>query len=333
MIIAGMINPSESLLAIYSDAKGDDQPKHFQHFSSQEFTSIDSLIKAFLAKISYSTDDIYSACFGLAGPVMQGKCQLTNLAWSEITVAGLRDSLGIINVDIVNDMVAIGYAIPSLQQEEKLSLNPDGQEKEANGALIGAFGVGLGELLLFWDYDEFRPSPTEGGHASFAPHSQASMSFLCDYVSKSSVIPSPEQVISWQGLVHIHTFIETDGQIKKFENVTSEQASKKAAEIIKMANQGNAKSQKAIDLFLSMYGSEVGDFALKNMATGGVYIVGDVAVTLKDYLLNNKGFISGFTAKEGRFGDEINKQTPIYLITKDKVGLYGAAERARSLMR
>ncbi len=336
MILAGFINPNESLLAIYSNDKGDDQPQQFERFKSQQFSSIDDLINAFLTKTSFSMDDIHSACFGLAGPVTQGKCQLTSLTWSEISVTKLRDSLGIVNIDIVNDMVAIGYAIPRLKSEEKISLNSDGQEKEGNGALIGAFGVGLGELLLFWDYDEFRPSPNEGGHASFAPHSKESMSFLCDYVLKSSKpIPSPEQIISWQGLFHIYTFLKSlkpDGQSKKLEDVTPEQADKKVEEIIKQAKQGDSISQKAIDLFLSMYGSEAGDFVLKNMAIGGVYIVGDVASRFKEYLLNNDSFMSGFTAKEGRFGYEFNRQTPIYLIEKDNVGLYGAAERARSLM-
>lgn len=250
VILAGYINPNESLLAIYSDEKGDDKPQKYAQFKSSDYYYIEDLIKFFLQQANYTIDDMYAACFGLAGPVMQGECTLTHLKnWSTISIRGLRDSFGLVNVDIVNDMAAIGYAIPSLKEEEKISLNPNGIEKEGNGALIGAFGLGLGELLLFWDYDQFRPSPSEGGHTNFAPHDELSAGFFCDYLSKTKTgLPiSPDQIISWEGLVHIYAFLESKGKEQKYEKLSVTDATEKAMNIIK--NKKNSITRKLLTCY------------------------------------------------------------------------------------
>ena len=84
----------------------------------------------------------------------------------------------------------------------------------------------------------------------------------------------------------------------------------------------NALCVQALELFVSLYGKEAGNLALKIMATGGVFLGGGIAPKILDKL-RGPSFLKAFTTK-GRMS-ELLKAMPVRVILNDKAGLLGAA--------
>ncbi len=93
-----------------------------------------------------------------------------------------------------------------------------------------------------------------------------------------------------------------------------------------MPSEGRARSaRRALDLFVSLYGAEAGNLALKVMATGGVYLGGGIApkVIAK---LRDPVFMNAFAAK-GRMRPLL-QAIPVRVILNPKLALLGAARCA-----
>jgi glucokinase len=87
---------------------------------------------------------------------------------------------------------------------------------------------------------------------------------------------------------------------------------------------------EAFDLFLSAYGSEAGNLALRALATAGVYIGGGVAPKILPALQGGT-FLEAFRAKEPL--GELVANIPVWVILNTDSGLLGAAVRAADLAR
>jgi glucokinase len=100
-----------------------------------------------------------------------------------------------------------------------------------------------------------------------------------------------------------------------------------AAAVSRAAMQGKSElCEQALDLFISIYGAEAGNMALKVMATGGVYLGGGIAPKILSKL---KGplFMDAFRSK-GRL-QRVLEAIPVSVITNDKTALLGAARCAQ----
>jgi glucokinase len=84
-------------------------------------------------------------------------------------------------------------------------------------------------------------------------------------------------------------------------------------------------SEQALDLFISIYGAEAGNLALKVMATGGVFLGGGIAPKLLSKLAGSV-FMQAFLSK-GRM-QPVLEAIPVKVITNDKTALLGAARCA-----
>ncbi len=82
---------------------------------------------------------------------------------------------------------------------------------------------------------------------------------------------------------------------------------------------------EALDLFVSLYGAEAGNLALKVMATGGLYIGGGIAPKIVQKLKDGT-FMKSFVAK-GRMRSLL-EAIPVRVILNDKTALMGAARCA-----
>ncbi len=157
MILAGKIGAEKSILAVFPD-KGELKSLFKQEILVKEKIILvwKYVISKFLEQAKLE-EPIYGACFGIAGPVNEGCCKMPNLGW-EITVEKLQELLNCLAVDLLNDMQAIGKAIPTLSEKELLVLNPKASPKSGNRTLV--LTTGLGELL--YDYcDEYLSSLSE----------------------------------------------------------------------------------------------------------------------------------------------------------------------------
>jgi len=91
MILAGDIGGTKTNLALFSLENEKLQMQTQQQFASRKFASFNDVITAFAQMTN--NPQITSACFGIAGPVINGRCRTTNLPW-DITTSELQTNLG-----------------------------------------------------------------------------------------------------------------------------------------------------------------------------------------------------------------------------------------------
>jgi glucokinase len=225
-------------------------------------------------------------------------------------------------VALINDLEASAYGITALETKDFEVLNQGTHDAHGNRAVISA-GTGLGEVGLFWDEREYRPFASEGGHADFAPRNHLEMDLL-DYLLKRHARVSVERVISGQGLFNIYQFLKDTGHGEEPTWLVDQMRHKDPPAVI-TENALEGKSSlctQALDLFVSLYGAEAGNMALKIMATGGVYLGGGIAPKMIAKL-REPVFMNAFTAK-GRM-KPLLQTIPVRVILNPRIALLGAA--------
>ena len=269
------------------------------------------------------------ACFGIAGPVVDNMSKLTNLGWN---LAGdrLGAELGIETVTLINDFVAIGYGVLGLEESQLCQLQAGDRDPEAPIGVIGA-GTGLGQGFAIKMGDRYRVFGCEGGHVDFAPRSDLERELL-DYLRGNLEISrvSAERVISGQGILGIYQYLRDTSfaaAVPEIERVIKgEKVEGKTQDPGALISQGAKEGQDicaaTMRLFISAYGAEAGNLALKLLPRGGLYIAGGIAAKNLD-LMTDGVFMEAFKDK-GRVSPLLD-QVPVAIITEQKVGLIGAA--------
>jgi glucokinase len=320
-ILVGDIGGTNTRLAIVELVKGHFTLLAEETFASREEPSLESPLRKFL---SNPLHPISRACFGVAGPVRDGRCEATNLPWV-IDSKKLALELNLPRVSLINDLEANAYGIVSLEDRDFEVLNQGTQDARGNRAVVSA-GTGLGEAALFWDDREYRPVASEGGHSDFAPRTHLEMDLL-DYLLKRHARVSAERVISGQGLYNIYQFLKDTRRAEEPTWLADEMRQRDPPPVI-TENALKGKSSlcaQALDLFVSLYGAEAGNVALKVMATGGVYLGGGIAPKIIAKL-RDPVFMNAFTAK-GRMRPLLQAM-PVRVILNPKAALLGAARCA-----
>jgi len=321
VILAGDIGGTNTRLA-FATMEGD--LPHFiaeATFPSRGHGSLEAILRRF---VSEQPHPVAQACFGVAGPVRHGRCETTNLPWV-VDARHLSRELGLETVGLINDLEANAYGIAVLEPKDFVVLNTGAPDAGGNAAIISA-GTGLGEAGLYWDGEKHRPFATEGGHATFAPRTPLEMDLL-HFLTKQFGHVSYERVLSGPGLVNIYTFLRDTGHAEEppwlAERLRKQDPS---AVISQAALEGkSALCEQALDLFVSLYGAEAGNLALKVMATGGVFLGGGIAPKIIRRL-QGALFLAAFTGK-GRMRPLLEAM-PVRVILNDKTALLGAARYA-----
>lgn len=306
-------------------------------FASGAFPDLVPMVRQFLTDAEASTEatpNPQNACFAIAGPVVDNRSNLTNLAWS-LSGDRLREELNLKAVQLINDFEANGYGVLGLGTDDLHTLQEGKPQENAPIAVIGA-GTGLGQGFLIHVAGNYEVFPSEGGHADFAPRSALEFELLKYLLDKFQITRvSAERVVSGQGIVAIYQFLRD----REFATETPEiadaivawerEAGKPnktidpAAVISKGATEAEDRlCQKAMELFTAAYGAEAGNLALKLLPYGGLYIAGGIAA--KNLSLMQSGpFINAFTHK-GRVSPLL-KKVPVHVVLNGDVGLIGAA--------
>ncbi len=321
MLLAGDIGGTKTILALYTQEDGPRNPIAQFTYPSTHYDSLERIVQEF---IEQSRAKIERATFAVAGPVVNGRAQITNLPWvmSEVQMC---ETLGLSSVNLINDLVAVGYGVPELQIEEMYTLQ---EGKSVRGGAIGvvAPGTGLGEAFLIWDGNRYRAHPSEGGHTDFGPTTPLQFGLL-RYLQERYGHVSYERICAGIGIPNIYSYLNEVGYAKELPDVTAQlaQATDWTPIIIQAALSQTEYSElcrATLDIFVSVLGAEAGNMALKIMATGGIYLGGGIPPRILP-LLSGGAFIKSFLDK-GRFA-EILAQTPIHVILNSKTGLLGAA--------
>jgi glucokinase len=292
MILAGDIGGTSTRLACFEASNGDLHSVVEQTFPSRQYAGLGEIVCAFLARQQIK---IERACFGIAGPVRDGRVVTPNLPWV-IDAEPLAVGLAVREVRLINDLEANAYGIAALGSGDFVTLNEGLAGAKGNQAVISV-GTGLGEAGLYWDGERHRPFACEGGHVDFAPRDALDAELLQYLLPKFGRV-SYERVLSGPGLRLIYEFLRDTGRGAEPEWLVEAMGKGDPSAVISNAGMEGRCPMcvKALDLFVSFYGAEAGNLALKLMATGGVYLGGGVAPRILKQL-QTTAFLASFTAK------------------------------------
>jgi glucokinase len=324
VILAGDIGGTKCNLALF-EVQGKSRTKVLdRRFESREFPTFDEIIAEFLAgsgaaRKAAGSQGIEAAGFGVAGPVIDRRVKATNLPWI-VDAAALSMQLGTPHVVLLNDLEATGHSLAHLEPSELSTLNPGTPAPQATRALLAA-GTGLGEAILFWDGNRYVVAGTEGGHTDFAPRTEQEIEFL-RFMKKREPFVSVELILSGRGFHTIHSFLNPAVQHPSFAGAEADAA----PEITHLALSGKCPvCVETLDLWVSMYGSEAGNLALKTLARGGVWVAGGIAVKIRKKMEDGT-FFRAFCEKE-KFG-ALLAQIPIQMVLNEEAPLIGAMSQA-----
>jgi glucokinase len=321
MILAGDIGGTSTRLALATVEGGVLRLAAVKRYASRDHAGLEEIVEAFTGEHS---DPIEHACFGIAGPIRDGRVETPNLPWV-IESAVLARRLGIPRATLLNDLEANAYGVFTLAESDFAVLNAGRPPREGNAAIISA-GTGLGEAGYHGDGDELHPFASEGGHADLAPRNDLEIE-LFRWLRQKYGHVSYERAVSGPGLVAIYAFLAETGRGSSSPEFAAEMnAGDAAAAISRAALDGRSDlANSALDLFVSLYGAEAGNLALKMKATRGVYVGGGIAPKILPRL-TGPGFLEAFTDK-GRFRAFL-EAIPVKVILNDRTALRGAAWRA-----
>jgi len=319
MILAGEIGATRTRLAAY-ETEGNRLNRVVEKtYPSHDYSSLAEILPQFTRSEGIP---VHSACFGVAGPVRGGRSKISNLAWT-IDSKELAAQLKLPTVGLLNDLEAYAYGIDALDSKDFVTISGGSEDAEGNRAVISA-KTGLGMAGLYWDGFRHHPFACEGGHADFAPRNELQMELL-EYLQKKYGRVSCERILSGPGIHHIYSFFR---DAKKMEEPSwlREQLSvahDPSPVISQLAMQGKAPiCAQTISLFVSVFGAEAGNCALRYMTTGGIYIGGVIAAKIASKM-QDPVFMQSFLDK-GRM-ESILKDMPVQIIVNDDCGLIGAA--------
>ncbi|WP_420642061.1 glucokinase [Candidatus Leptofilum sp.] len=328
MLLAGDIGGTKTVLALFSTADSVESlhALHLQTFPSGRFASLEAIIAQFLQDKAV---EIEAASFGVAGPVVNGRSQITNLPWM-IDAANIGQTFGIEHVELLNDLESIANAVPHLQADDLATIN-EGQAEAGGAIAVIAPGTGLGEAFLIWDGQRYQAHPSEGGHTSFAP-TNADQRALQAYLEQKFDHVSFERVCSGSGIPNLYDFWQQDGRYQEPDWLREQikQADDPTPIIVEAGLAKTADICTAtVQLFVDILAAEASNMALSVLATGGVYLGGGIPPRLLN-LLQTERFMAEFGDK-GRFTGLLLGM-PVHVICNPQVALLGAAWAGMDLL-
>ena len=231
-------------------------------------------------------------------------------------------------VQLLNDLEATAYGILLLRPDEVEVLNPGTPPKKRQALALIAAGTGLGEAILFWDGKSYRPMPSEGGHADFAPNNDYEIELL-RYLRSQFLHVSYERILSGPGLLAIYEYVRDTKKNEPTWLAEKIKVGDPAAEIAEAGLKGQAEiAKQSLELFASIYGAEAGNLALKSLSLDGVYVAGGMAPKLIKKLQDGT-FMKAFVNK-GRY-KRLLSNMPVKVVMNQQTALLGAASVAAAL--
>lgn len=313
MILTGDVGGTNLRLALL-EPTGEGFKKHAaKTFASGDFACLEDAVSLFL---DHTGGSFEQAAIGVAGPVIGNRCGATNLPWV-IDGRRLQRRFGFQRIALLNDLEAQAAGIAWLP-DHSISVLYEGEERPGNRALIAA-GTGLGQAGMYFDGRRHQAFATEGGHADFAPHNEIQIELLRFMTARHGRV-SWERLVSGMGLQNLLAFFV---EVQGMEPIAELANSPSPSMISQAALEGRCPvADRALDLFVTLYGAEAGNLGLKTLAVNGLYLGGGIAPKILARLRGD-GFRRALTAK-GRMSP-LMELMPVRVIMDGDTALYGAA--------
>jgi glucokinase len=319
-ILAGDIGGTKTNLAYYRATRTEMILLKEERLSSGDYGSCIEMLESFLKGEDHPPADRIS--LGVAGPVLQGKAELTNLSW-ELDSDEITKKAKVERVTLINDLEAIAWGLAGLKRSDMVTLRAGNPLIKGNMAII-APGTGLGQAGLFWDGKLYHPFPTEGGHCDFSPRTELDIA-LFHFLQKEYGIVSWEKLVSGPAIYDIYRFLleyrkglEEPSWLKE-----ALQNNDPSAIISDMGEEGkDERCVETMDHFVRYLARESSNLVLKMKATGGLFLGGGIPPKIIS-LLQKDSFYKHFMDCDRM--QHLLEEVPIHIIKNDKAGLIGAA--------
>ncbi|MGB5397758.1 MAG: glucokinase [Gammaproteobacteria bacterium] len=309
-IIAADVGASSTRL-VYAREGRSEEILHEACYVSADFESFETMLRAFIAEITDRMFGFEVLTLALPGIIEDNVARLTNLPWV-ISKAEIRDEFGVEQVHFMNNFQAAAYAIDRLTDSDMVVLNAGLHSNDATRVIVGA-GAGLGMAWCQGQRNHSTAYATEGGHIDFAPVNATQIALL-QYLFERYEHVSYERLLSSAGLVNIYEFYAQQSA----DDIDAEWVQAQA-----LTN--NMEAQKAMALFVQIYGSYVGNIALLFKPEAGIYIAGGIAGKIIRWM-QSADFIDAYLNK-GRMLPLV-ENISVNLVTNERVGVIGALSHA-----
>lgn len=320
MILAGDLGGTKTVLALFDGGASGLTLVRDAVFPSKAHATFDEVVKEFLTA---GTEQPHSACFGVAGTVIEGKAHTTNLPWS-LEEKALADVVKVRRAKLMNDLEATAFGMTHLRPDELVKLSAENSARRRGHSGVIAAGTGLGEAILYWDGELYHPIASEGGHGDFGPRNDLEIELLQYLRGEFGDHVSYERVLSGPGAGNLYRFLRDRGHYPESPEVA--EAMRVGDPNATIGERGISGSDPlcaaTVDLFCSLYGAEAGNLALRSVALGGIYVGGGIAPKLLPALRRGE-FMRSFTAK-GRFHDFLSS-IEVNVALNPRAALLGAA--------
>lgn len=318
-ILAGDVGGTKINMALYNVTNENVELIKEEKYHSAEHNSFTEVIQKFLSVNKLEIPE--RICAGVAGPVLDGKVKITNLA-EEIDAEEIKKTIGAKEVSLLNDLEVTAYGLAALKKEDIISLHDGNPGTKGNMAII-APGTGLGEAGLYWDGKYYYPFPTEGGHCDFSPRTDFDID-LFHFLQKKYGIVSWEKLVAGPGIHDIYLFVRALRKKEEPQWLTDELSKEDPSAVISKAGVDN-KDQicvEAMEHFVRYLARESSNLVLKMKATGGLFLGGGIPPKIIP-LLQKEIFLKNYFDCDRM--EDLLQNVPIKIITNDKTALLGAA--------
>lgn len=320
LILAGDVGGTKTNLAIFKTTTSGLERTLAKTYSSSDFSSVVEILASFLSASGIQPESI---CLGVAGPVVNGRVELTNLDWI-LDINDIRESTGVSAVSLLNDLEATAYGLAEFEEDDFITIH-EGVYHSGNMAILSP-GTGLGEAGLYFDGKFYHPFPTEGGHCDFSPRSEFDFA-LHQYLQRLYGVVSWEKLVSGPGIHDIYQFLRDDRTMEEPQWLRELMADEDPSAIISQnAMLGKAEiCVETMDIFLRYLAREASNLALKMKSTGGIFLGGGIPPKIAP-LLQRSSFRENFLDCDRM--QHLLQDIPIRIIMNQKAPVLGAANYA-----
>ncbi len=345
-VIAADVGGTKTRLA-FADTK---QPRNIlfeARYLSGEFDGFESMLHTFikdsgLVAVMTDVSRVGALTLALPGLVSDSSARLTNLPWT-IEKQSLQDTFGIKNITFMNDFQASALGTAQLLEKDRIILNPGILNLSKNSAGLTrntlrnkirvAVGAGTG-LGVAWVEDDISGDKkmvyahdSEGGHIDFAPIDDVQIQLL-QFLQKRFVRVSYERILSGDGLVSLYHFCaakQGGADVHQHRHRTDTHSDSISAQWVNEQSKNNEAADRALSLFVQIYGAYIGNLAVLFKPYGGIFITGGIAAKMVKRMQSEE-FINAYFNK-GRMRTLV-EQIAVYLVTNERVGVLGAMSEA-----
>jgi glucokinase len=332
IILAGDIGGTKSNLGLFerSDATGELRKLDEKTVPTNSFPSPEDMMVAFVNNRPNRVK-LDSAAFGIAGPVNNGVCEGENLPWHrQIRDTSLAQALNVKRASLLNDLAATANGVRFLKDEQIVTVQ-EGEPVEHGILAVIAAGTGLGEAALIWEGTDYEPLALEGGHTDLAIRNEEEIELFKFLLTVERPV-NQEAVLSGSGLFNVYRYLRSTGRYPDPAELQQQIDAAPEKEKPGLISQfGLARKapiyDKALGMFISMYGARAGNLAMTLMATGGVFVGGGIAPKNLKRLADGT-FMNAFLDKG--FFRRFMEKMPVHVVLEQKTALIGTAQYAAS---